>query len=414
MLFIWLVMQQRIKKTNQEVTSLLQIFSLLWDKCSEETKAGYLKTDTINNFMVYQGQIKKENYSTKPFDLVIENMRNCTAANAQNIPEGNVNQEQFKKADNLESAASTSDSDARANPAENEGDLDKSEQIAETSSETSLDNVVLNNSSKDAEQDDVNIQAAQGDAVENGTAPLSENLNLYDEENIEIIKLTETIDTLDLEKVKTALEQDSMKAVASQWIQDHRNNGYPIFVHPVVVCLRDGEDLDNALKIKDEILKVVPQETQDSLPLEIMVGGTQYSSPENYFRIAKGTVDAATTPANMGETSPVLTAGNTTPEKSLPGNKKKGTVVNNAATTPANSNDTNFWSEHKGKIALSVVGLCAAGAIAAYVLAYPAVALALAVLAAVILMGAGIAKVLEDPSVEKPFTQREVHCHSSA
>ncbi|WP_353270428.1 hypothetical protein [Wolbachia endosymbiont (group A) of Myopa testacea] len=73
-------------------------------------------------------------------------------------------------------------------------------------------------------------------------------------------------------------------------------------------------------------------------------------------------------------------------------------------------NDTTFWSEHKGKIALSVVGLCAAGAVAAYVLAYPAVALALTALAAVILIGAGIAKVrekVENPSVEKPFTQKE-------
>lgn len=72
------------------------------------------------------------------------------------------------------------------------------------------------------------------------------------------------------------------------------------------------------------------------------------------------------------------------------------------------NNDTTFWSEHKGKIALGATVVCTAGAVAAYVLAYPAVALALAVLAAVILMGAGIAKVLEDPSVEKPF-QREVH-----
>ncbi|WP_259348871.1 hypothetical protein [Wolbachia pipientis] len=44
-------------------------------------------------------------------------------------------------------------------------------------------------------------------------------------------------------------------------------------------------------------------------------------------------------------------------------------------------------NEHKRKIALSVGGLCVAGAIAAYVLAYPVVALALTVLAAVILMG---------------------------
>ncbi|MGL9779741.1 MAG: hypothetical protein ACR5K5_05890 [Wolbachia sp.] len=74
---------------------------------------------------------------------------------------------------------------------------------------------------------------------------------------------------------------------------------------------------------------------------------------------------------------------------------------------PLENNGTNFWSEHKWKIALSVVGLCTAGAIAAYVLAYPAVALALAVLAAVILMGAGIAKVLEDPSVEGLSTSKE-------
>lgn len=64
-----------------------------------------------------------------------------------------------------------------------------------------------------------------------------------------------------------------------------------------------------------------------------------------------------------------------------------------------------IWSKHKGKIALGVTGLCVAGAIVAYVLAYPAVALALTALAAVILMGAGIAKVLEDPSVERTFTE---------
>jgi|GEM_PF-5831594 len=70
-------------------------------------------------------------------------------------------------------------------------------------------------------------------------------------------------------------------------------------------------------------------------------------------------------------------------------------------------NDTTFWSKHKGKIALGAAVVCTAGAVAAYVLAYPAVALALAVLAAVILMGAGIAKVLEDPSVEGLSTSKE-------
>ncbi len=91
------------------------------------------------------------------------------------------------------------------------------------------------------------------------------------------------------------------------------------------------------------------------------------------------------TPVNGGNANTQSTTDNTTPE----------------------NNDTTFWSEHKGKIALGVTGLCVAGAVAAYVLAYPTVALALAVLAAVILMGAGIAKVLEDPSVEKPFTQQQ-------
>ncbi|MBS9530186.1 hypothetical protein INQ25_02050 [Wolbachia endosymbiont of Rhagoletis cerasi] len=89
-------------------------------------------------------------------------------------------------------------------------------------------------------------------------------------------------------------------------------------------------------------------------------------------------------------------------------------VTNTTTPTTGNKtpekNETTFWSEHKGKISLGVGGLCAVGAIAAYVLAYPAVALALTVLAAVILMGAGIAKVLENSSVEKPFTQQqEVH-----
>ncbi|WP_353289391.1 hypothetical protein [Wolbachia endosymbiont (group A) of Paraperithous gnathaulax] len=83
-------------------------------------------------------------------------------------------------------------------------------------------------------------------------------------------------------------------------------------------------------------------------------------------------------------------------------------TVNSAPTadnkTPE-KNETTFWSEHKGKIALGVVGLCAVGTVAAYVLAYPVVALALTVLAAVVLMGVGIAKVLEDPSVERTFTE---------
>ncbi|WP_349966882.1 ankyrin repeat domain-containing protein [Wolbachia endosymbiont of Armadillidium arcangelii] len=69
-----------------------------------------------------------------------------------------------------------------------------------------------------------------------------------------------------------------------------------------------------------------------------------------------------------------------------------------------NANGMILWSEHKGKIVLSVVGLCIAGAIAACVLAYPVAALALTVLAAAILMVAGIVKACEkseDPGTKK-------------
>ncbi len=76
--------------------------------------------------------------------------------------------------------------------------------------------------------------------------------------------------------------------------------------------------------------------------------------------------------------------------------------VNGSNKTPE-KNNTTFWSEHKWKIALSVVGLCTAGAIAAYMLAYPAVALALTVLATVILIGAGIDKFCEKS--ESPNTK---------
>ncbi|WP_341823719.1 hypothetical protein [Wolbachia endosymbiont (group A) of Agelastica alni] len=82
-------------------------------------------------------------------------------------------------------------------------------------------------------------------------------------------------------------------------------------------------------------------------------------------------------------------------------------TVNSAPTTgnkTPEKNDTTFWSKHKGKIALGVTGLCVAGAVAAYVLAYPVVALVLAALATAILVGAGIAKVCE--KVENPSADR--------
>ncbi|WP_264339336.1 hypothetical protein [Wolbachia endosymbiont (group A) of Cydia splendana] len=82
-------------------------------------------------------------------------------------------------------------------------------------------------------------------------------------------------------------------------------------------------------------------------------------------------------------------------------------TVNSAPTadnkTPE-KNDTNFWSEHKGKIALGVVGLCVVGAIAAYVLAYPVVALVLEVLAvsalAVLAYIRGVCEKSESPNTK--------------
>ncbi|MDE5057116.1 hypothetical protein OZD68_06070 [Wolbachia endosymbiont of Drosophila bicornuta] len=82
-------------------------------------------------------------------------------------------------------------------------------------------------------------------------------------------------------------------------------------------------------------------------------------------------------------------------------------TVNSAPTadnkTPE-KNDTNFWSEHKGKIALGVVGLCVVGAIAAYVLAYPVVALVLEVLAvsalAVLAYIGGVCEKSESPNTK--------------
>lgn len=73
------------------------------------------------------------------------------------------------------------------------------------------------------------------------------------------------------------------------------------------------------------------------------------------------------------------------------------TTVNQAPV----KNDTNFLSKHKGKIALSVGGLCVAGAIAAYVLAYPVVALVLAVSAlAVLAYIGGVCEKSESPNTK--------------
>ncbi|WP_065106822.1 MULTISPECIES: hypothetical protein [unclassified Wolbachia] len=110
---------------------------------------------------------------------------------------------------------------------------------------------------------------------------------------------------------------------------------------------------------------------------------TRFSQEINHDLFENDEFNAFMDDTDLGQDTEnsALTADNKTPEK----------------------NETTFWSEHKGKISLGVGGLCAVGAVAAYVLAYPAVALALTVLAAVILIGAGIAKVCEKS--ESPNTK---------
>lgn len=135
---------------------------------------------------------------------------------------------------------------------------------------------------------------------------------------------------------------------------------------------------NRGIKLNEPVLKEIEEK-------ERIVQNDRKIAEELQNEEKKDNVDPTASLVSDSNTSPVSTTGNKTLEK----------------------NDTNFWSEHKGKIALGVTGLCVAGAVAAYMLAYPVVALALTVLAAVILMGAGIAKVLEDPSVEKTFTQQQ-------
>ncbi|WP_353274818.1 hypothetical protein [Wolbachia endosymbiont (group A) of Ennomos erosarius] len=104
-------------------------------------------------------------------------------------------------------------------------------------------------------------------------------------------------------------------------------------------------------------------------------GNNGTSLPDN----KKNTVGATATPVNSSNTSPASTTVNQAPEK----------------------NDTTFWSKHKGKIALGVTGLCVAGAIAAYVLAYPVVALVSAVSAlAVLAYIGGVCEKSESPNTK--------------
>ncbi|OAM01657.1 ankyrin repeat domain-containing protein [Wolbachia endosymbiont of Dactylopius coccus] len=226
----------------------------------------------------------------------------------------------------------------------------------------------------------------------------------------------------DLETFKALMEKKAKVDVKPpygesllEWAELHK--GHVVNVEDIINILKapseekkktapeiaTSTDIDNLKQTgeAESTIPTVPDETSGKISLEErdaeyalecqieeIALSTDGQLPENNdinFTDAQG---VTTTPANSSEISPAPTTDSKTPEK----------------------NDTTFWSEHKGKIALGATVVCTAGAIAAYMLAYPAVALALAVLAAVILMGAGIAKVLEDPSAEKQFTQQqEVH-----
>ncbi|WP_265030422.1 hypothetical protein [Wolbachia endosymbiont (group B) of Athalia cordata] len=63
--------------------------------------------------------------------------------------------------------------------------------------------------------------------------------------------------------------------------------------------------------------------------------------------------------------------------------------------------DATFWSKHKGKIALSIVTLFAAGAFTAFMFDLPIVALVLVASAAFTLMAIGIDKICENSPTTK-------------
>ncbi|WP_264705235.1 hypothetical protein [Wolbachia endosymbiont (group A) of Gymnosoma rotundatum] len=80
-------------------------------------------------------------------------------------------------------------------------------------------------------------------------------------------------------------------------------------------------------------------------------------------------------------------------------------VKSSVSIDTSEKSDATFWSKHKGKMALSIVTLFAAGAVTAFMFDLPIVALVLVASAAVILMAIGIDKICEkspNTEIDKP------------
>jgi hypothetical protein len=232
-------------------------------------------------------------------------------------------------------------------------------------------------------------------------------------------KLREAIKNLDVDQVKAALEScgKDVKSVLERKVYWHgTGNVDALLVCPLKVKYSEKLDQEDVEKIK-EITKLLwngaSSNVRDFWLKDNMVDERGQSTGDNYiiaaikgqqeFYVEEGIADEEWLGDFIQEVKDYKKSREEELSKRVEDIEEKEPIADNE--TPGNS-DTTFWSKHKGKIALDATVVCTAGAIAAYVLAYPAVALALTALAAVILMGAGIAKVLEDPSVEGLSTSK--------
>ncbi|MFP3015547.1 MAG: hypothetical protein ACEY3B_04520 [Wolbachia sp.] len=229
-----------------------------------------------------------------------------------------------------------------------------------------------------------------------------------------IITLRFMIISLDVNQVKAALENCGTDAARVLEREVYWNNGRvdAFLVYPLRVKYSKELNQEDVEKIK-EITKLLWNEASSNVRdfwLEsVLANGDNYIiavlKSKQEFYVKEGIAGEGWLEDLIEEVKDYKKSREEELSKRvLEDIEEKEPIADNE--TPGNS-DTTFWSKHKGKIALSIVGLCAAGAVVAYVLAYPAVALALAVLAAVILIGVGIAKVLEDPSVEGLSTPKK-------
>ncbi|WP_353282269.1 hypothetical protein [Wolbachia endosymbiont (group A) of Myopa testacea] len=211
------------------------------------------------------------------------------------------------------------------------------------------------------------------------------------------VKYSKELNQEDVEKIKEIFELMFNAASPQLLGYEHRGNNY--VMSKLVKAQKRfakipgvGEQCFQDLIQKFE--EKLSKDTLDNAKADDQIAwdkeyATRFSQEINHDLFENDELNACIDDTDLGQ-NPVINTAN--PE-----------LTNEADNKTPEKNDTNFWSEHKGKIALDVTGLCVAGAVAAYVLAYPVVALALTVLAAVILMGAGIAKFCEKS--ESPNTK---------